>query len=360
MTSSNWTYVNPLSLQHPTHFFSQGLNPFAPPLTTTEILRKEEYMENKRYNQVLRVLFDGNWTRSHLESTPKDGIGLEIECEGENLFMTPLSYWSVHNDGSLRATNGHPPAEYVLNKPLTRDDLPKALEYLTGKLKGSKVLDSPRTSVHVHMNCLELTVKQIITWVCLYLCLEDLIVEYGGANRVGNMFCLRVKDAEQFLFTLRDCIQSDSYSSLGSDNLRYTSCNVSALHKFGSLEFRALRGTVNQEVILQWVNILTELKTSSLKLDNPQQVVSWFESVKHDPKLFLRQVLPTYYYLFIQNPGLKQMIWDAIRRVRDIAWAIPEWEQARSEKVRKKKTKQKYISVDGQIILNTEWDIDDA
>ncbi len=302
----------------------------------------------------------GEWWISSNNHKPGD-IGLEIECEGLNLFTAPIQWWNAHNDGSLRSYNQHPPIEYVLKEPLKRDQLDSAFAYLSAKLKssGSVVVDSPRTSVHVHVNCQKMTIKQAINYILCYLIVEDFLVEFCGHDRVGNLFCLRAKDASYFTHMLVQGIRSDDYSLVTSNEYRYMSCNVASLKKFGSLEFRSMKGTVDFKLISEWIDLLLYIKEQSLTFDNPQEIIRYFDSEGVDG--VLRKILPDEWYArFKHHPEKTKIVWDNVRAVREVAYAIPEWEPLVKEepKLKKKVGKYKYIpAVDGgpQVVLNPEY-----
>lgn len=292
---------------------------------------------NKFYN-IPFIDFIKNWKR--IEKT--DGlIGLEIEAEGMNLFDKPISWWATHQDGSLRPYKDHPPVEYVLRKPIPREDVPKALTYLTTKLKaaGSYIHESTRTSVHVHVNCQELTLKQIYQYVCLFLVFEEILVEFSGPDRPGNLFCLSAKQAEYFVTCLEDALQSENFNEVFSDNLRYTSCNTASLGKFGSLEFRSLRGTVDQGLIQMWVDILLMIRDKALEYKDPRSIVEDFQRL--GPHEFCRKVFGSrmdIYAIFQDRQDLHKSLWDGLRRMRDVAYAI-QWEEA--QVVEKKRSPRK-------------------
>ena len=315
-----------------------------------EEVSEEQVVSIAKYNKLVKTFY-----RNHVKA---GDIGLEIECEGEKLFGAPLRWWVCHSDGSLRATNGHPPVEYVLREPVSRQDLTKALGYLSKHLKASesKVVDSPRASVHVHLNCQTMTIKQVITMVLLYFVVEELLVEFSGEDRIGNMFCLRAKDAGYFLYTLENSIRQNNFSSdFSNEHLRYTSCNIASLSKFGSVEFRSMRGTVDPKLIELWVDILLSIKNQSLTLDNPQQICEKFNTL--NPQGMLEFIFPDPNHLkwFKDHPNLHNIIWDGIRRIRDIAYCIPEWERyVPSKRVSRAKLKvdttRRYTLVEAQNI----------
>lgn len=289
----------------------------------------DEKPEEKLYNLPLIKAFS-----RYLSGKVSDGeVGLEIECEGTNLFNTPVSYWSCHQDGSLRPHGEHPPIEYVLRKPLNREEIPKALAYLTAKLKatGSSIDDSPRTSVHVHVNCQKLTLKQVYQFICLYLIFEDLLVSFSGPDRIGNLFCLRAKDAEYQIIVLEQAVQKEDYRELFSNELRYSSCNVASLGKFGSLEFRSMRGTVDSKLIQQWVDILLLLRDKALEYSDPREIVEDF--ISSSPERLFSKVFKSRPDLGAElsiGSDLHTSLWDGLRLMRDVAYAV-DWQEAKKK-----------------------------
>lgn len=299
----------------------------ASPLEVQEkkVPEKKKKKGNKIYNVPLLEAFPHKLMSKKTEGE----IGLEIECEGMNLFDKPISYWSTHPDNSLRPYKDHPPLEYVLRKPLSRADTTKALTYLTRKLKeaGSTLIESTRTSVHVHLNCQQLTLKQVYQFWCLYSVFEEMLIEFSGPDRVGNLFCLGGKHAEQNVIVMEQAIQTENFGELFDNNLRYTSCNMASIGKFGSMEFRCMRGTVDQHLIQTWVDLLCIIKDKALEYKNPQEIVEHF--LKVGPEDFLRQTFQSRYdilQIFLEKQNRHTVMWDGMRMMRDVAYAIT-WEE---------------------------------
>lgn len=295
----------------------------APVLAQTTPKKTKSDDKNKFYNIPIFTVFRGKY-----KDKVEGEIGLEIECEGMNLFTAPISWWITHPDGSLRAYKEHQPIEYVLRKPVSREDVPKALDYLAKKLKqaGSHIHESHRTSVHVHVNCQDLTIKQIYQYWCMYTVFEEILVAFSGPDRPGNLFCLSSKQAEYQIKVLEDSIRTENFQELFSDNLRYTSCNTASLGKFGSLEFRSMRGTVDQDLIQMWVDLLLILKDKALEYDNPREIVEDFQSLNSEG--FLNKVFGKrgdILAMFKSRPDRHKLLWDGLRLMRDVAMSI-EWE----------------------------------
>jgi Putative amidoligase enzyme len=284
--------------------------------------KKKIPLTPKKYNLPLKQVF-GQWE-------PQEGeVGIEVECEGSRLLAAVPSYWRAKPDGSLRGNS----MEYVLSKPVKRDKVLNFLLYLKKKLDENNAVinDSVRTSVHVHLNVQQLTFKQIYNFICLYLLFEDLLVEYAGPTRVGNLFCLRARDAEHLIDVLVSCAEQDSYSEIAlANNIRYCSCNVAAIPKFGSVEFRALRGTVDPHLINTWVELLLRIKDESLNYDNPKEIIEEFSSLS--PLGLFSKVFGEHTNLFgSNNTKIEHTLWESVRLIQQVAYAT-EWKKKEEEK----------------------------
>lgn len=214
-------------------------------------------------------------------------IGLEIECEGNSFQKEQVAKgWKFVHDGSLR---GQDNAEYVLKKPLLFSEVPGHLDALWKMMEthGTKLDISNRTSVHVHLNCQEFYMDRLACFVGLYMAFEEILTNWCGDHRVGNLFCLRAKDAPAIVSEIKEFIRRDCNYSL-SEGLHYGGLNLHALVKFGSLEIRTLRGETNPEVIKDWVKILATLYNKSAVFITPDEVCALFS--KEGPTYFFDSV----------------------------------------------------------------------
>lgn len=255
--------------------------------------------------------------------------GVEIEVEGNNLPPTlDRDIWRVEQDGSLKAAEAW---EYVTPGPLSMEGVKSSLDYLAGQYKrcGSKVDESIRAGVHVHMNVQDWNIKQVVTFSTIYYILEDILMKHCGENREGNLFCLRARDAEFVLFRLLRSLKERNLKYLKDDIIRYSSLNYCSLFKYGSVEFRGMRGTGDLDAIYEWVEIINELRESSLKFDTPVDVVS---TMSGDGELqFLNRVLPTKGHLFKGN-DIEQSIQESTRRIQMIAYGV-NWDRIGEQSV---------------------------
>jgi len=116
---------------------------------------------------------------------PLTGIEVEVENLDDTEFKLTHS-WSVASDGSLRNAG----REFI-SSPSTPHQIEAAINHLYAELP-AKAHFSPRTSVHVHLNCRELTLKQIYNIVILYQCFEDLLYDFAGSERKKSIFCVPI------------------------------------------------------------------------------------------------------------------------------------------------------------------------
>lgn len=224
-------------------------------------------------------------------------VGIEIETETKNRDNYPdgfleqdrdgrwtapsLKYWDVHVDGSLRDFG----LEYVLKQPLMVDkEVPLALEeFATKTAKVKFIKDSVTTSVHVHVNMLNETFITMGNFFTLYCLFENLLIRYSGPDRLSNLFCLPICDAEDTyknMVTMMQAAEARNYRKmfLSEANVKYAALNVSAFRNFGSVEIRSFRGETDTKLISNWVNILYKIMVFARKAANPKEIMlQWKE-----------------------------------------------------------------------------------
>ena len=248
-------------------------------------------------------------------------VGIEVEVEGYNLPVTQ-KYWKMEDDGSLRGES----KEYVLKKPMPLSQARLALKYLGVMYNkhGSVVHDSVRAGVHVHINVQKLNIVELYNFMTVYIILENLLTKYCGESREGNLFCLRTGDAEYLLYQLVEVARSRRFKALVTDDLRYASMNVKALGTYGSLEFRAMRGTRDLDAIYIWTEVLLNLREVAKTFQSPCEVVSNFS--EGSAQAFVDRCLGKHTGLFTAHTGWEKDVVAGMRRAQDIAFAT-DWEE---------------------------------
>lgn len=215
------------------------------------------------------------------------GIEFEVEYRGRNPFIP--DGWLFHEDNSLRGLGG----EYVTDGPIPLDDKRHNIvkPMLDEIMKSDPIVDSPRTSVHVHMNMIKMTPLQIWTSIIAYWLCEPLLFKFCGQEREGNLFCLRLSDAEALIpACLQDINANYPFSTLlENDQVRYAGLNINALRKFGSIEFRGMRGVYDYETVDAWLLACKAIAYSPGNLfSNPEHMLDQF--YKMEKPEFLAQI----------------------------------------------------------------------
>lgn len=202
-------------------------------------------------------------------------IGLEIEIEGgdSDLSWSGKVNWKTVDESSLR--NGK---EFILRKPNTLAELDVSLAEFGEWSRGRTFVKSLRTSTHIHVNVLSFTVAEVLASLVAYWLVEQPLVAQHGHNREGNLHCLRVSDADGIIDALLNDFKDESpFGYSGSEDLRYGAVNLSAIRKFGSLEFRFMRCMTDPVELKFWCTEMHNLVHSARKIGTPREVLRMFE-----------------------------------------------------------------------------------
>jgi len=263
----------------------------------------------------------------------EDGMGLELETEAE--VPLPVSDipkpWRAKAEGSLRGLPGCS-VEYYSEGVVPADEwkLPR-IRRLTDMLNKpeQKVLkESPRTSFHVHVNMLHRTPAQVWAAACAYWILENLLVKYCGPLREGNMFCLRLRDAEAILtYAKEDVLADHPFHSLNNNHIRYAGVNLNALAKFGTLEFRSMRGTTDPTILDNWSTAMYHLVNEAVKMGNPENLLDFY--FRNSEATFINRFIhPNIRPEIERMPNIRDDMDDSALMLGDFAYLVdwPEWE----------------------------------
>jgi hypothetical protein len=223
-------------------------------------------MSNMSIYEILGKFANTKYDKRH------DGqFGIEIETESLEEYSVPsMKFWRVDRDNSLR----HFGIEYILKSPMTHKDVPIALkEFKDLSQKIKFIPDSHSTSVHVHINFLNESFLTMANFFTTWSLIENIMIKFSGPDRLSNLFCLPIKDAEGTLDSLKQiltCVESKAFKrmSVSVDSVKYGAINPGPFLNFGSIEIRCFRGEMNTDIQMQWVDILHRLvefcRTSSL------------------------------------------------------------------------------------------------
>lgn len=218
-------------------------------------------------------------------------VGIEIEYEGAKFTEVNTALWKTVDDGSLRGRFPSGRGEYILNAPIPINTLEFALNELKVAIPAAVPNFSFRTSVHVHVNTQDMDEEQVINFIYTSLLLEEPLMNFCGNSRKGNRFCLRVQDADESLRYLNRIFYKGLSEALTFDEnqIRYAAVNLASLRKYGSIEFRGMRGTLDNDVLTKWVTALVSIRNFACHYKNCLDIHDLF--VTKGPKEFLRFVV---------------------------------------------------------------------
>lgn len=309
--------------------------------------------------------------------SPVGDVGIELEVEGKMLTdrsgnatgyfsqFPHIRNWVGKHDGSLR--NG---IEYVTRTPVKVDDkLEKKISSLVDAIKNNVTDDSYRTSCHVHVNCLRLTPRELVTGLTSYWLAEEILADYWGDERKGNGYALRLKDGLS-LPSVNNLLSSNSFFLLGGrDNgslSRYAACNITAFIKHGSVEFRGMRGTVDTKTIHDWVKTVHHIMTvASKRYKSP---VHLFENYMNTSNMadFMKKITGPYISDSLDFSTKKlDIVNDNAIKLASLAYLHEDgdaWEAWENEliKERSKRTQEKEAAAANSTATSTSSDTIDA
>jgi len=256
-------------------------------------------------------------------------VGIEIEVEAEDE-MPFVDGWMVEHEGSLR-NNGR---EYVTPGPISICDLRPVLETFESALAPSfPIEDSPRTSVHVHVNHQESTPMQIWNTAVAFWLLENPLVRWCGEHRVNNLFCLRLIDAENILDICNRSVKGEEpFGGLHQDYLKYASQNFGNILGLNTLEYRSLRGTTCANTIFEWAECLVHIRDVARTFASPEHIMDTF--YREDIETFASRFLtPEMLTNIKQQPDWKVQINENVGSLCNFVYTNDwsKWEEAIEE-----------------------------
>lgn len=267
----------------------------------------------------------------HLKSTGKlfkkftGEFGIEIETETKKPYDVPaFKYWSHHQDGSLRDFG----IEYVLKQPVQYyAEVQAALEEFRDKTKEIKFIkDSISTSVHVHVNVLNETFRTLGNFLTLYALFENILIRYSGPDRLSNLFCLPICDAEETyknIVMLFKHAENKNYKGLSiNENVcKYAACNLASLYQLGSIEIRSFRGETDIERIKNWVSVLYQILDYARGDRDPKQIILGYK----DRQARLLDDVFRDYRKEIAHPDELKLMEQNLWYAASIAYSVKNW-----------------------------------
>lgn len=251
-------------------------------------------------------------------------IGIEIETETKEPYDSPaMTFWHVKEDGSLRNFG----REYILKQPVKYNkELDLCLDEFSVKTKSLKFLNTYTTSVHIHLNILNESFKTMGNFLTLYALFENLLIRYSGEDRLSNLFCLPIVDAEETYKNVINMflnIEKKQYKSvfLTTSTVKYAALNLGAIGNYGSLEIRSFRGETDIKIIKTWVSLLYSMMEYARKNHNPKDIMLNWKNKKLD---LITEIFGKNAEHILYKDSLKLIEKDNVYYAAAIAYSIPK------------------------------------
>lgn len=204
-------------------------------------------------------------------------VGIEIEVEGGGLKPTTSvpKFWHGKLDGSLRH------GVEFFSSPLTPFQAFKATSifYTVLKRNASKKIEfSWRTSIHDHLNALDLSVDGLKKLLLLSFLFEKVLFRFTGGERDQCVFCTPVTESLMRSLFSAFILDEISFRDLVCGWPKYSAVNLRRMlnldgfNALGTIEFRHLGGTKNLPVVLMWHNILLSLYKAAVSLSSEELI----------------------------------------------------------------------------------------
>lgn len=177
-------------------------------------------------------------------------IGMECEIESVRDHGKAGDYgFNVTTDGSLR-NDGF---EYI-TRAITVPEAIVNFQKLHATLRfGVAPKFSPRTSIHVHANCANLSEDAVRNIVLLYALYEEAFFLMCEADRRDNIHCTPLTE------TFLPNVYSAGLSTMIAKWHKYTALNLKPLTKQGTIEFRHMQGHNDSMLLAEWLTIIKNL-----------------------------------------------------------------------------------------------------
>jgi hypothetical protein len=215
----------------------------------------------------------------------KADIGIEIEMELDHQLPLKVVGWTGHRDDSLRGNSIE-----LVSPPMRWEDSLVKLTNLQQQIRDMQITikDSIRAGVHIHVNMLDKTLLQLAKFVQIYAIIESTLINYCGEDRVGNLFCLRFRDAEFAVDRFTEALKRNDIFVMDTDDLRYCALNLRSLLVHGTVEFRTLKTPTSLVEIQKWIDAIKQLQDYADQIDSMESVIEVFSML--GPRAFVEEV----------------------------------------------------------------------
>lgn len=264
----------------------------------------------------LTVLESKMWT-NHTKAIANTDFGVEVELEGMvlNIFevITSPVYWVSKHDGSLK--NGF---EYVMSGPQPIESLDQVMAEFSTAMKKMDPHTSIRTSVHVHINVLKQTLRQVYQSAFFWYLIEELVLRTQPKERLGNLFCLRMSDASTIPYFLERSLAKSQFAAFNNeDHFKYSALNLVTVNRLGTLEFRVFQATWKKSELMKYVMLCHDIVRNGAKY-GLRELLDMYDAMP--VKKFLQKMLPGHEWIYgeYSSEYINQLLQTNYDRLRDL------------------------------------------
>lgn len=263
-------------------------------------------------------------------------VGIEVEVENIKSEPSIPKFWMQEADGSLR-NHGK---EYK-SVPLEPEQAFSAIWMLWQvlyKASTAKPDFSWRTSIHVHVNAIEMDDDEFQNLLLLSLVFEEMMFHLVGSEREDSNFCAPLcrsilTDTLKGYFSGKTTLKSlfktwnaGGGMDAGSGLYKYASVNLSRLGDLGTVEFRHLGGTGNMVLLFQWLALILQMYRAAV-LNSPIKLhskIKMLNSTK-DYEEFVEDIFGKKLMKFLVSKNFKEMLYENITLVKEMLIKSPEF-----------------------------------
>lgn len=209
-------------------------------------------------------------------------FGVEVEAEFDNVEgsytacrLVDQNIWGAKNDYSLRGASS---VEVVsVGEGFSRLTFNYELPKLMGTLSKCGMVETPRASTHIHINMCGATMRVIANFLALYYLIEDNLSKCvgNGLGRVGNMFCLRLSDAEALSASIKSALDNNFRDGLKEEVMKYSALNLYTMYKFGTLEYRVLMTERDCSKVLDCMRLFVRMLKTAERFNAPNEIIEY-------------------------------------------------------------------------------------
>lgn len=221
-----------------------------------EALREKGWLDRvkdlRTYGIEIECLIPGVISREALASIIQ---AAGVDCTAERYNHQTREHWKVITDSSLRATPGYHGVEVVSPVLRGRGDR-RQIEAVCKALQDAGAIVNKSCGLHIHHGTHDLTVdmtKRLIRLLEKHESTIDSLLAPSRRGRNNDSYC-RSLSRNIWMTSLESCTTVEEICDRVFDRCRYTSLNLMAYVRQGTIEFRQHQGTTNAEKILNWLD----------------------------------------------------------------------------------------------------------